>query len=151
MGFFNKFFGGASGIRETMRESYDEHRLNQVGSESFSPHERALYGALAGRYIAAREPRPEIQIWTELIPFLLMDEAESVEAVAEIVVHDEMPLEARTLWLGERIRWAIRERLPTATDFQRNGAARALRQGHRPWLAFLTQTEKEIIRSSVPD
>ena len=151
MGFFKKIFGGADGIRETIRESYDEHRQMQAGSDSFSPHHRGLYGALASRYIAAHAPRPEIQIWTELIPFLLMDEAEAVEAMAEIVVHDEMPIEARTAWLGERIRQAIQERLPTATDFQRNGAGRALRQGHRPWLSFLTQAEKEVVRSSVPD
>jgi hypothetical protein len=134
-----------------MRESYDRHLQMQGGSDSPSSHEQGLYGALASRYVADQAPRPEIQIWTELIPFLLMDEAESVEALAEITVHDEMPLEARTAWLGERIRWVIQERLPTATDFQRSGAARALRQGNRPWLSFLTQAEKEIIRGSAPD
>ena len=149
MGFFNKLFGGADGIRETMRESYDKHRQVHAGLESFTPHERGLYGALASRYRAAHEPRPEIQIWTELIPFLLMDEADAVEAMAEIVVHDEAPIEARALWLGDQIRRAIRERLPTATDFHRNGAARALGQGHRPWLSFLTQAEREVILSSV--
>jgi hypothetical protein len=151
MGFFSKLFGGAEGTRETMRESYHTHREMRAGSDSRSPHEQGLYGALESRYVAAHAPRPEIQIWTELIPFLLMDEDEAVEALAELMVHDEMPLEARTEWLGARIRWVIHERLPAATEFQRSGAARALRQGHRPWLSFLTQAEKAVIRGSVPD
>jgi len=120
-------------------------------SDSASSHAHGLYGALASWYLDAHAPRPEIQIWTELVPFLLMDEAEAVEALAEILVLDEFPLEARTVWLGERIRRAIRERLPGATDFLRSGAARALRQGNRPWLAFVTQAETEVIRSSEPD
>lgn len=151
MGFFSKLLGGAEGTRETMRELYDKHRQTRPSSDSVSPHEQGLYGALESRYVADHAPRPEIQIWTELIPFLLMDEEEAVEALAEIMVHDEVPLEARALWLGERIRWVIRERLPSAADFHREGAARALRQGHRPWLAFLTHAEKEIIRASAPD
>ncbi len=100
---------------------------------------------LESRYLAENAPRPEIQIWTELIPFLLLDEAEGVDALAELVVLHELPLEARAQWLGDRIRWAIRERLPEASDFLRSGAARALRQGHRPWLAFLTEVERKVI------
>jgi len=151
MGFFNKLFGGPEGIRETTRESYREHRRTAQGPHSLSAHERGLYGALTSHYAAERPPRPEIQIWTELIPFLLMDEEEGVEALAELVVGEELPLEARTAWLGDRIRWAIRERLATANESLRSGAARALRQGHRPWLAFLTPTEKEVILESAPE
>jgi len=151
MRFLSRLFKGPEGTRETIRESYATHRQLHTGSDSFSPHARGLYGVLESRYLAANAPRPEIQIWTELIPFLLMDEAEGVEALAELMVLEELPLEARTPWLGDRIRWAIRERLPEASDFLRSGAARALRQGHRPWLAFLTGVEREVIRDAVPD
>jgi len=151
MGFFQRLFGGPAGTREIIRESYDKHRRTSSGSGSHSSHAQGLYGALAGWYLEAHAPRPEIQVWTELVPFLLMDEGEAVEALAEILVLDELPLEARTVWLGERIRWAIRERLPGATDFLRSGAGRALRQGNRPWLAFVTQAEMEVIRRSEPD
>ena len=151
MGFFNKLFGGPAGIRETVRESYREHRRTANGPHALSAHERGLYGVLSGRYSADRPPRPEIQIWTELIPFFLMDEEEGVEALAELVVREELPLEARTAWLGERVRWAIRERLPAASESLRGGAARALRQGHRPWLAFLSGAEQEVIRGAAPD
>lgn len=151
MGFFTELFGGPKAIRKSIRESYAKHREMPSASRASSRHERGLYGALESRYLAANAPRPEIQIWTELVPFLLMDEAEGVEALAEVMVNEELPLEARTVWLGERIRWAIRERLPTASDSLRNGAARALRQGHRPWLGFLTGAEREVILSLVAE
>lgn len=151
MGLFKKLFGGPEGTREKVRESYRKYRRTANGPHSLSAHERGLYGVLSSHYVGERPPRPEIQIWTELIPFLLMDEAEGVEALAELIVHEELPLEARTAWLGERIRWAIHERLPTAKESVRSGAARALRQGHRPWLAFLTGAEQEVVRRAAPD
>ena len=151
MGLFSRLFGGPRAIRSAIQESYDTHRGAHSASDSSSPHARGLYGALEAWYLDASAPRPEIQIWTELVPFLLMDEGEAVEALAEIVVSEELPLEARTVWLGERIRSAIRERLPTASDSLKTGAARALRQGHRPWLAFITRTEQEVIEGAVRD
>lgn len=151
MGFLKKLFGGPEGIRETTRESYREHRRTANGPHALTAHERGLYGVLRSHYAAERPPRPEIQIYTELIPFLLMDEEEGVDALAELVVREELPLEARTAWLGDRIRWAIRERLPSADESLRSGAARALRQGHRPWLAFLTGTEQEVILGHAPE
>jgi len=151
MGFLKRLFGGPAGTRETIRESYEEHRRTSGSSGSHSPHELGLYGALSEWYRNAHAPRPDIQIWTELVPFLLMDEAEAVEALAEILVLEELPLEARNVWLGERIRWAIRERLPGAAESLRGGAARAVRQGHRPWLAFITEVERDVILSSAPD
>ena len=151
MGFFAKLFGGPEGTRKTVRESYQHHRRTANGPHSLSAHERGLYGALASHYGAERPPRPEIQIVTELIPFFLMDENEGVDALAELVVQEELPLEARSVWLGERIRWAIRERLPVASEAMRGGAARALRQGHRPWLAFIGAEEQEVILAAAPD
>ena len=151
MGFFKKVFGGADGIRETIRDSYKKHRNAQGGSDAFSPHQKGLYGALASRYIAARTPRPEIEIWTELIPFLLMDEAEAVEALAEMVVYIEMTTDSRHAWLGERIRSAVGERLPAAPEYQRRGAVVALQQRIVDWVTFLHEAEEEVIRQSVPD
>jgi len=150
MGWFKRLFGGPAGVHETIRESYDEHRRTSQSADPHTAHARGLYGALERWYLDEHAPRPEIQIWTELVPFLLLDEAEGVEALAELLVLHDMPLEARSAWLGERVRWAIRERLPDATDFLRGAAARALRQGYRPWLAFITEVEREVIRSSEP-
>lgn len=48
MGIFTKLFGGAEGIREAMRESYEKHyKLAQVHEfPGLSPHEAGLLGAL---------------------------------------------------------------------------------------------------------
>ena len=151
MGFLRELFGGPAATRKAVRESYQEHRRKGPSFDSPSPHALGLYGALESRYLASNAPRPEIQIWTELVPFLLMDEEEGVEALAEIIVSEELPLEARTVWLGERIRRAIRERLPDASDSMKGYAARALRQGHRPWLAFITRAEKDVIEGLAAD
>lgn len=61
MGFLKKLFGGAKGIREAMRESYNRHlrlaRDRRIASDD-PPHRFGFcYGALGSRYRAGSRPR----------------------------------------------------------------------------------------------
>lgn len=111
MGLWSILFGGADGCRETMRRSYEKHvRLARQGKSpsTGSPHSLGLYAALGTRYIARGTPVVEVAIWGELAPFLNMKETEAVEALAEYVVFQEYPREARVAWLKARINAALR-------------------------------------------
>ena len=116
MGIWTKLFGGADGIREVMRESYDKHvRLSQRGEIPLAdlPHSLGLYGALGSRYRARGKPVMEDIGWEvlirgELSPFMLMKETEAVEALAEYVVYKELPQKARITWLKELINSSLR-------------------------------------------
>lgn len=104
MGILTKVFGGADGIREAMRDSYEKHaRLAREGRipSTDPPHSIGLYGALGSRYQAHRKSVAEVVLWGELAPFLLMEETEAVEALAEYVVYKEMPNKARVEWLKQ--------------------------------------------------
>lgn len=73
-----------------------------------SPHSLGLYGALGSRYRAWGRPINEAIIWSELTPFLLMDQSGGIEALAEYAVFQERPNEARTGWLRDRINLSFR-------------------------------------------
>ena len=100
MGLLKKLFGGADGIRETMRESYDQHVLfgrlakHTPGVENVSPHHAGLYGALGTRYLIRRHSISERDLWLELAPFFAMEEQESVEALVEYAIYQERPKDA---------------------------------------------------------
>lgn len=112
MGILTKLFGGAEGCREAMCESYQKHvQLARAGKITFfdqSPHSLGLYGALGSRYRALGRPINEAIMWSELTPFLLMDQSDSVEALAEYALFQERPNEARTGWLKDRINLSFR-------------------------------------------
>lgn len=111
MGFWKKLFGGADGCREAMRESYDKHvRLAAQGRipTEDSPHVIGLYGTLGSRYRARGTPVVEVVLWGELAPFLAMGEADAVEALAEYVVFQESPKDARIEWLKDMINSALK-------------------------------------------
>lgn len=109
MGIFTKLFGGTEGIREAMRESYEKHyKLAQVHEfPGLTPHEAGLLGALGTRYKAWGKKVSEQLLWIELTPFLMMEERQAVEALAEYVVFKEYPKRARTLWLLRCLNSAI--------------------------------------------
>ena len=96
-----------------MRISYRKHlRLAQAGripgiSNEWSPHQAALYGALASRYRALGPPRHEVDLFTDLAPFFLMNEAESVEALAEYAALQECPQGANIPWLKKKMSEAL--------------------------------------------
>jgi hypothetical protein len=100
MGLFTKLFGGADGIREAMRESYQMHvKLARQKSLDF-PHAIGLYGALGSRYKVRQLPVVEVAIWAELSPFLEMNESDAIEAIAEYAVFQQRPNDARQEWLA---------------------------------------------------
>lgn len=104
-------FGGADGIRETMGESYNKHvRLAMQGRSPTQdpPHVVGLYGALGTRYLSRGTRVAERELWGELMPFLAMEEADAVEALAEYVVFQERPEDARTIWLKGMINSALK-------------------------------------------
>ena len=73
-----------------------------MGKKWEEPQQFALYGALSTRYQASGVPINTITerlIWTDLLPFLYVDEDVASEAVAEYVVYKEMPKDARISWL----------------------------------------------------
>jgi len=111
MGMWTKLFGGAEGCHQAMRESYERHfQLARDGRNPTTdpPHNVGLFGALASRYRARGTPIDEAVIWSELAPFLLMEKFDGVEALAEYVMLQERPNEARTGWLTDRINVALR-------------------------------------------
>ncbi len=112
MEFFKKIFNLASpeGGRDAMRSSYKQHVKLAQKSNLSNAHEFGLYGALASRYKTRwQEPiKPtESEIWIELIPFLSMNEQESVEVLAEYVLYQEWPMESKISWLKEKINEAL--------------------------------------------
>lgn len=109
-------FGGADSIRRAMRNSYAKHRtMAETGQAPISeaPHHLGLFGALGTRYKARgllpRQGLPDVVLWPELSPFLLMPEAQAVEALAEYVVWQECRDEAKVEWLQQAINRALRQ------------------------------------------
>ena len=100
-----------------MRKSYEKHvRLAREGkSPSTSPPRTlGLYGALGTRYIARGTPVVEVALWGELAPFLIMKEKQAIEALAEYLVFQEHPKEAKVAWLRRVINAALRSPGETA-------------------------------------
>lgn len=147
MGFWTKLFGGADGCREAMRESYDKHVrvARQEGTEASSPHVAGLYGTLGTRYIARGMPVTEVILWGELAPFLVMKEAEAVEALAEYVVFQERPKDARVTWLKEALNSALR----SCRDTSRTAMAVAGLINQVAWCALLEPHTMKAIEDAV--
>ena len=124
--------GSADATRESMRASYKKHLLAaQQGkiplNGDTTPHLAGLYGALSTRYIAAGIPKQEPFVWSELAPFLLMNDPDSVEALVEYVVCQEHPSEGKEAWLRKLINDALRT-LQNANEERRAMATMALIQ-----------------------
>lgn len=148
---WNKIFGGAEGIREAMRESYENHvraaREGTIPTGGDSPHTFGLYGALASRYLVRRIPSSEIAVLSELAPFHVMKETEAVEALAEYVVFCERPQDAQVTWLKAAINRALNSSsdsswLLMAGNGLANGAA---------WGALLEPSTMEAIEKAIED
>jgi len=92
------------------------------------PHPLGLFGALGTRYKVRNSlPKvgiPDVVLWPELAPFLLMPESQAVEALAEYIVWQECPSEARVGWLRESINEALRQE-PVSEDSPRAWASHA--------------------------
>ena len=86
-----------------MQLSYERHlrtALRPGRAVVDSPHRIALYGALASRYRTRGISPLEPELWAELAPFVSMTpDALAVQALAEYVVYQELPDDARQEWL----------------------------------------------------
>ncbi len=142
IGLWNQLFGGADGCREAMRDSYAKHvRLaKNVHEVRESSHAMGLYGALGARY-RARGINIGVGIWHELAPFLALAEQEAVEALAEYVLFQERPKDARITWLKEIINSALKN---VTNDSQRRLAAVGVLD-QVAWCALLTSDTMRII------
>lgn len=151
MGFLKGLFGGADGIRKAMSDSYHRHVILATEGRipppvtPDSPHIIDLYGALGTRYRARFRPISEVALWTELAPFLSMNEADAVEALAEYMVYKEMPDEARVEWLKDRVNVSLQ----TSDDDARKAAAAHGLMNKVAWSLLLDPTTISVIRKSV--
>lgn len=147
MGLWTKLFGGTEGCREAMRESYEKHvrEARREGIKGSSPHEVGLYGALGTRYIVRGTPVAEVILRGEIAPFLVMKEAEAVEALAEYVVFQERPKDARVAWLKK----AINSSLRSCRETSRTAMAAAGLINQVAWCALLEPDTLKVVEDAV--
>jgi hypothetical protein len=92
------------------------------------PHHAGLFGALGTRYKVRgvlRNPGfPDVVLWGELAPFLLMSKEDSVEALAEYALWQERPSAAKKDWLARKINSALSTK-PSSEDSPRSLASLA--------------------------
>jgi hypothetical protein len=134
--------GLAQATRDAMRHSYFKHlALARQGHlrTDISPHDFAMYGALATRYMAGFERISEPVVWCELAPFLRLEANEGLEALAEYVVYKELPGKANVSVLRARVaeglqRWPRDERdtWTSMADARRLAWAELLQRPPRP-------------------
>ena len=108
------FKGFPEGCREAMRLSYQKHYDQaRTGSAPIDgdSHHLGLFGALGTRYKARgvlQNPNfPDTVLWSELTPFFLMSKYDSIQALAEYVLWQEMPSAAKKNWLARKINQAL--------------------------------------------
>jgi hypothetical protein len=98
---------GAQGIRDAVLKSYQKH-IHKFERESLPEgttlHQMGLYGCLATRYMAGFQSKSEVELWSELLPFVRLKADDGLAALAEYIVYKEMPPEADVTALTERLR-----------------------------------------------
>ena len=128
--------------------SYEKHlRIARKQSRAVddSPHWIALYGALGSRYRTRGVSPPEPELWAELAPFMSMaPESLAVQALAEYVVYQELPNDAKQDWL----KWVIEREIAATRDEDRDVfvAARGLRLF---WHRLLAEPPRQLSASAV--
>jgi hypothetical protein len=108
MGFFNKLVNNADGIREQVVESYEggAKHARQTGTEN--PHLFGLYSAIHRCYSLRKWHIDDETLRGELAPFVGIGGGNAVSALAEYMVWQERPLDAREEWLRQLINTATR-------------------------------------------
>jgi tetratricopeptide (TPR) repeat protein len=71
------------------------------------PHRVGLFGVLATRYRLMRRRFSEVEIWSELAPFIAMQESEGIRALAEYIVYQEWPAQADLAFLRDALERAL--------------------------------------------
>ena len=98
-----------------MRQSYQKHydlARRGVAPVRIDPHHAGLPGF------------PDVVLWGELAPFLLMSKEDSVEALAEYALWQERPSAAKKDWLARKINSALSTK-PSSEDSPRSLASLA--------------------------
>jgi hypothetical protein len=153
MGWLKLFLNvnNAEGCREAMFLSYKKHLKPSNRTEglkgSMPLHHVALYGALGSRYKRRRITITELDILAELVPFLLMSEREAPEALAEYVVYQERPREARTFWLKKLINDSLR-RVEFSEESVRTMAIMAVKNSVA-WCDLINHDVKKILTTNL--
>lgn len=133
-----------------MRNSYKRHyRAAQQGkiplATALTPHLAGLYGALSSRYVAAGIPQLEPFIWSDLAPFLLMKEPESIEALTEYVSLPRISNERKD-WLYKSINNALKKIEESNQDLKAMATMALIQPGIR-WVNFLDADVKNTLHN----
>ena len=112
MGIFNKLFGGADGIRESVNEVYEKqfNIYKKQGNDLGSSHRMAIISALGIRYAARFKPQSETFLTVEAMPFFIIEnKKDAANILAEYIVFKETPNVCNYNWLKEKINSSLNE------------------------------------------
>lgn len=95
MSFFKGLFDNKERCRNFVRFIYKKALVDVANAGgSAIPHEVGMYSALSNLYKLRGMQVAEMDLWSELLPFLLMRESDSVTALAEYAVYKQWPTKA---------------------------------------------------------
>lgn len=146
--------GSPDATRKAMLQSYEKHlnlaKAGKIPTAGMSPHYCGLYGALATRYMARGTPRPEITIWKELGPFMLMDKQEAPKVLAEYIVAQEDLESSDIPSLRNKLNSILRKSIENnASEDELLMSAEALEQPDILWTDFIDPTITDSLRRKV--
>ena len=132
-----------------MRDSYTKHfnaAMLAANEGNNSPHYSGLYGALGTRYLARKRNVSEVDLFLELTPFLVMNEADAVEALAEYALYQESPKDADVLRLEALINTAFQ-----SCDAEQKSQVAVAASRAPAWVKFLNkETSEEVVKNLFP-
>jgi hypothetical protein len=140
----------ASACRAAVRHGYHEGRVHAAGQASdMPPHWWGLCDAWSRHCLAHGELLPETSLWSELTPFLLLDdENEAVSLLAEYAVFVTAPAEADIERLGVRLNPAL-HRVDMLNDHVVSFLHDAMEVRKPRWLALLSYETLQSIRRTL--
>ncbi len=97
MAFLKSLFDNKERCRNFVRSAYNKafaDAARGTAGGTASPHEVGLYSALGNFYVFRGMRVGDMELWPELLPFLLMRQSDSVEALAEYAVYKQWPSDA---------------------------------------------------------
>lgn len=140
----------ASACRAAVRHAYHEGRAHAARQASdMPPHWWALCDALSSHCLAHGELLPETSLWSELTPFLLIeDEDEAVSLLAEYAVFVAAPAAADIERLGLRLNPAL-HRVDVTDDHVVSFLHDAMEVRKPRWLALLSYETFQWIKRTL--
>jgi len=89
-------------------------------------------------------PQPELLLWAELAPFLIMPKETASEALAEYAVYQERPADAKTEWLTQAINEALRNASPNLEQSRATMATMGVLNG-AAWSSLLDGQNRSVL------